>query len=179
MRAARYRATGVYPSLRLLVAQAAQLSFRFHLTALTHLTSRDFDTRFASRRLAPRTRKVHPELPVDLPVARRFLDDALADVGVDGDVIQSAPTRASERALAPHPSLKPQAFLRQLARAVLPCGEGIVLDPFAGAGSTLAAAEAVGYMSVGVEKDAHYFDVARKAISQLAKFTLNGDTQSR
>ena len=31
-----------------------------------------------------------------------------------GDVIESAPTRATERRLAPHPSLKPQAFLRQL-----------------------------------------------------------------
>ena len=64
-----------------------------------------------------------------------------------GDVIESAPTRASERKLAPHPSLKPQAFLRQLVRGVLPLGQGVVLDPFAGAGSTLAAAEAVGYES--------------------------------
>ena len=64
-----------------------------------------------------------------------------------GDVIESAPTRASERKLAPHPSLKPQAFLRQLVRGVLPLGQGVVLDPFAGAGSTLAAAEALGYES--------------------------------
>src|SRR5439155_12526719 len=62
-----------------------------------------------------------------------------------GDVIRSAPTRKNERSLAPHPSLKPQAFLRQVVRALLPLGEGVVLDPFAGAGSTLAAAEAVGY----------------------------------
>jgi len=85
-----------------------------------------------------------------------------------GDVIESAPTRSTERALAPHPSLKPQAFLRQVVRAALPLGEGVILDPFAGAGSTLAAAEAVGYESVGVEKDAKYFAVARKAIPKLA-----------
>ncbi len=85
-----------------------------------------------------------------------------------GDVIESSPTRASERALAPHPSLKPQAFLRQVVRAALPLGEGIVLDPFAGAGSTLAAAEAVGYSSVGVEKDAAYFEIARTAVKKLA-----------
>ena len=95
-----------------------------------------------------------------------------------GDVIQSAPTRASERALAPHPSLKPQAFLRQLVRAVLPLGEGIVLDPFAGAGSTLAAAETIGYASVGVEKDDHYFDIACAAIPKLMAITPNGDSQS-
>jgi site-specific DNA-methyltransferase (adenine-specific) len=51
---------------------------------------------------------------------------------------------------------------------VLPLGKGIVLDPFVGSGSTLAAAEAVGYQSIGVEKDAKFFKVARKAICRLA-----------
>ncbi len=91
-----------------------------------------------------------------------------------GDVIPSAPTRKNERSLAPHPSLKPQAFLRRLVRGILPLGEGCVLDPFAGAGSTLAAAEAVGYQSVGVEKDRFYFEMAREAIPRLIKFRPNG-----
>jgi site-specific DNA-methyltransferase (adenine-specific) len=86
-----------------------------------------------------------------------------------GDVIGSAPTRKAERDLAPHPSLKPQVFLRQIVRAVLPLGKGVILDPFAGAGSTLAAAEAVGYESIGVEKDAHYFGIARTAVPKLAR----------
>ena len=85
-----------------------------------------------------------------------------------GDVIASAPTRKQERALAPHPSLKPQAFMRKIVRAVLPLGEGTVLDTFAGAGSTLAAAEALGYASIGIEKDACYFDTAKSAIPRLA-----------
>ena len=85
-----------------------------------------------------------------------------------GDVIKSTPTRKQERAVAPHPSLKPQAFMRAVVRAVLPLGEGTVCDPFAGAGSTLAAAEAVGYQSVGVEKDDHYFEMARSSIPKLA-----------
>jgi len=85
-----------------------------------------------------------------------------------GDVIQSNPTRAAERSIAPHPSLKPQAFLRRVVRAALPLGEGVVLDPFAGSGSTLAAAEAVGYSSIGVEIDPNYVDVARVAIPKLA-----------
>lgn len=87
-----------------------------------------------------------------------------------GDVIESAPTRANERLLAPHPSLKPQAFLRRLVRGVLPLGEGVILDPFAGAGSTLAAAEVLGYKSIGIEKDAHYFDVGRTGIRKLVAF---------
>ncbi len=84
-----------------------------------------------------------------------------------GDVIESSPTRASERALAPHPSLKPQSFLRQVVRGVLPLTEGVVLDPFAGSGSTLAAAEAIGYRSIGLEMDEHYFALAKKAIPKL------------
>ncbi len=90
-----------------------------------------------------------------------------------GDVISSGPTRKSERSLAPHPSLKPQAFLRQLIQAVLPLGEGVVLDPFAGSGSTLAAAEAVGYRSIGIEKDEHYFDMACAAIPKLSKLQVS------
>jgi DNA modification methylase len=89
----------------------------------------------------------------------------------------AATALCTERELAPHPSLKPQAFLRQLVRAVLPLGKGIILDPFAGAGSTLAAAEAVGYASVGVEKDADYFDMACKAIPRLARIRLTSEDQ--
>lgn len=85
-----------------------------------------------------------------------------------GDVIASAPTHKFERAVAPHPSLKPQAFLRTLVRGVLPLGEGTILDPFAGSGSTLAAAEAIGYECVGLEKDKYYFDMAILAIPKLA-----------
>jgi site-specific DNA-methyltransferase (adenine-specific) len=97
-----------------------------------------------------------------------------------GDVIQSAPTRKQERALAPHPSLKPQAFLRQIVRAVLPMGTGVVLDSFAGSGSTLAAAEAVGYASIGIELDPAYLPVAREGISKLTRYTSPGqDDRSR
>ncbi len=91
------------------------------------------------------------------------------------DVISSAPTGKNERLLAQHPSLKPQAFMRQIVRAVLPLGEGIVLDPFAGSGSTLAAAEAVGYESIGIEKDSKYFDLAVEAIPKLSKLKIKSD----
>ena len=89
-----------------------------------------------------------------------------------GDVIRSHPTRAGERALAPHPSLKPQSFLRPVVRGSLPLGKGVVLDPFAGSGSTLAAAEAIGYSSVGVEVDPRYVEVARSAIGALANLAI-------
>lgn len=85
-----------------------------------------------------------------------------------GDVIASRPTPKKEREIAAHPSLKPQAFLRKVVRAALPLGEGTILDPFSGSGSTLAAANAVGYASVGIESDPKYIKVAAKAIAKLA-----------
>jgi site-specific DNA-methyltransferase (adenine-specific) len=89
-----------------------------------------------------------------------------------GDVIISHPTRPNERRIAPHPSLKPQSFLRKVVRAVLPLGEGTVLDPFAGSGSTLAATLAVGYRGIGVEIDPHYVEIARRAIKPLARLAV-------
>ena len=84
-----------------------------------------------------------------------------------GDVIESSPTSKKERELAEHPSLKPQAFLRRIVRASLPLGEGTIIDPFAGSGSTLAAANAVGYASIGIESDTKYIKLAKKAIAKL------------
>ncbi len=84
-----------------------------------------------------------------------------------GDVVKSHRTGKKERSLAPHPSLKPQSFLRHIVSAVLPLREGMLLDPFAGSGSTLAAANHAGYESVGIEKDADYFKIAKTAIKDL------------
>jgi len=90
------------------------------------------------------------------------------------DVIQSTTARKEERKIAPHPSLKPQAFMRQLVRASLPLGRGVILDPFMGSGSTIAAAIAVGYSSIGIEKDSTYYSLAVRSIPALARFTPNG-----
>lgn len=90
------------------------------------------------------------------------------------DVIQSAPARAEERKIALHPSLKPQAFMRQLVRAALPLGRGVILDPFMGSGATIAAAEAIGYSSIGIEIDSAYHAVATRSIPLLARFSPNG-----
>lgn len=93
-----------------------------------------------------------------------------------GDVIRSNPTPKAQRNIAPHPSLKPQEFLRKIVRAALPLGIGIILDPFAGSGSTLAAADAVGYPSIGLEKDPEYFRMAENAIPALASLMVTEAT---
>lgn len=84
------------------------------------------------------------------------------------DLIPCAPARGPERAISTHPSLKPQRFLRQVVHAALPLGRGVVLDPFAGSGSTVAAASALGLAAIGVERDAAYFAAAVEAAPKLA-----------
>jgi site-specific DNA-methyltransferase (adenine-specific) len=90
-----------------------------------------------------------------------------------GDVIKSSPTPKAEKEIAPHPSLKPQAFLRAIVRAALPMGEGVICDPFAGSGSTLAAANAVGYKSIGIESDAVFVKLAKAAIPKLSRLLVD------
>ncbi len=89
------------------------------------------------------------------------------------DLIQSSPARRREREIAPHPSLKPQKFLRQIVRAALPLGDGTILDPFMGSGSTIAAATASGLKSTGLESRTEYFSIAKTAIPRLSE--LDGD----
>jgi len=85
------------------------------------------------------------------------------------DLIYSSPARGLERDLAPHPSLKPQGFLRQIVRAALPFEEGVILDPFMGSGSTIAAAAACGLQSIGLEVSEPYYLMAARAIPALAE----------
>ena len=84
------------------------------------------------------------------------------------DVIESSVARNGEREIAPHPSLKPQHFMRRVVNAALPFGEGTILDPFMGSGATIAAATALGLTSIGVESNKEYFEMASKAIPRLA-----------
>jgi len=84
------------------------------------------------------------------------------------DVIESERTSQKEKEIADHPSLKLQSFLRKIVYSSLPLGEGIVLDPFMGSGSTIAAANAVGYSSIGVERMDEYYQMSKQAIKKLS-----------
>lgn len=88
------------------------------------------------------------------------------------DVIASERTPKRERDIANHPSLKPQSFLRQLTYAALPLGQGVILDPFMGSGSTLAAAQAVGVHAIGIEKYPTYYTLAQQAVGILAQLKI-------
>lgn len=63
-----------------------------------------------------------------------------------------------------HPTVKPLSLMRWLVRLVTPPG-GVVLDPFAGSGTTGAACALEGFNFIGIEQDAEYVEIARKRIA--------------
>lgn len=74
-----------------------------------------------------------------------------------------------------HPNVKPQALMRELCHAALPLKEGVILDPFLGSGATIAAAEAIGYDSVGIELDDVYLEMAEEAIPEFVEISTPVD----
>lgn len=113
------------------------------------------------------------------PISERTVAENLRRWGTGGlrrlrpgrplpEIIPSGRTPTAETAVSDHPCLKPQRFLRVVVRALLPLGRGVVLDPFMGSGSTIAAAQAVGYDAIGIEIDPAYFAAAKTVIPRLA-----------
>lgn len=59
-----------------------------------------------------------------------------------------------------HPTVKPQKLMSYLVRMITPPG-GVVLDPFAGSGSTGVAAVCEGFQFLGIERELEYAAIAR------------------
>ncbi|MFI5296898.1 MAG: DNA-methyltransferase [Polyangiales bacterium] len=70
-----------------------------------------------------------------------------------------------------HTTVKPVALMRYLCRLVTPPG-GIVLDPFAGSGSTLIAALKESFQSIGIEREAEHVEIVT---TRLSEATAQGD----
>ena len=66
-----------------------------------------------------------------------------------------------------HPTVKPLAIMRWLIRLVTPPG-GVVLDPFAGSGTTIEAALIEGFDPVGIEMEADYLPLIQHRIARQA-----------
>ena len=72
----------------------------------------------------------------------------------------------SEHGRAVHPTQKPLGILRPLIAYSVP-SDGIVLDPFAGSGSTLLAARALRRKAIGIEVQERYCEAAARRLSQF------------
>jgi DNA modification methylase len=67
-----------------------------------------------------------------------------------------------------HPTVKPVELMRWLVRLVCPAG-GMVLDPFAGSGSTGIAAVLEGRGFLGIEREADYLEIALSRLAHWSK----------
>lgn len=65
-----------------------------------------------------------------------------------------------------HCTLKPIALMEYLIKMVTPKG-GIVLDPFAGSGSTLVAAKQNGFQYIGIELTEEYIPIIEARLNAL------------
>lgn len=71
-----------------------------------------------------------------------------------------------------HPTVKPLALMRWLLTLVAPPGDPLILDPFAGSGTTIAAAKQLGIRAAGIELDPHFCRIARARLDFTAGGTL-------
>ena len=67
-----------------------------------------------------------------------------------------------------HPTVKPARLFRWLSRLVTPPG-GVLLEPFAGSGTTLIAAEREGFIAIGIEREPAYCDITRARLSAVVE----------
>lgn len=78
-------------------------------------------------------------------------------------LMSSVMTHSSMFRRGTHPTEKPVPLLSPLIEYACPPG-GLVLDPFAGSGSTLEAARSAGRRAIGVEADERYLEAAAKRL---------------
>lgn len=78
--------------------------------------------------------------------------------------ITTAMCDAAESLGSKHPTVKPVDLMRWLCRLVTPPG-GLIVDPFAGSGTTGVAALAEGFDAILIEREKEFADDARRRIS--------------
>ena len=65
-----------------------------------------------------------------------------------------------------HPTVKPQTLMRWLSRLITPPG-GTLLEPFAGSGTTMVAAEREGFVCIAAEMEPAYCDIIRARLTHV------------
>src|SRR5690606_34642975 len=65
-----------------------------------------------------------------------------------------------------HPTVKPIKLMRYLCRLITPPG-GIILDPFAGSGTTLIATVQEGFNVIGIEREPEYCNIIRQRMAAV------------
>lgn len=120
--------------------------------AMAEATGREVDRWF----YAPKTSRAERELGLEYR-RRRNVNDG-RKTSIDNPFQRGDTQRANV-----HPTVKPVALMRWLCRLITPPG-GLVLDPFAGSGSTGIAAALEGFSFIGYDLDAEYVEIAESRI---------------
>ena len=68
-----------------------------------------------------------------------------------------------------HPTVKPLKLMEYLIKLIKPPKNGILLDPFAGSGTTILAAKRLGFDAIGIEKEAEYCEIAKARLANFQK----------
>lgn len=122
---------------------------RFFYTAKASASERDFGLRVEGRERKPRPMSGGSENAVKR--------------GEDYDAAQTIGLNRIQHMRNHHPTVKPLALMRWLCRLAVPPGS-IILDPFAGSGTTCIAAALEGQRYIGIEREPEYCEIARARI---------------
>jgi len=119
----------------------------------------DKDGTTAEKKTAPRQRRHCNGLD-----GKRWLQNSIS---VWNDV-----RKTTDETRLGHPAMFPGMLVERLIETFLPPQADVVLDPFAGSGSTVLTAERMGKRGIGLELSAEYVELARHRLDEL------GDTKS-
>ena len=98
----------------------------------------------------------------ELVIAARWDSSIFPNDKPRSDVVRHRATPPADRS---HPVEKPTSLLRDLLEPTCPVG-GLVLDPFAGSGTTLFAAKSMGARAIGIEIEERYCEIAAERCRQ-------------
>jgi site-specific DNA-methyltransferase (adenine-specific) len=131
--------------------------FTFHADAVRVPSARQ--TTYADRRANPLGK-----LPDDTWVLRPQEDERFFGPGTDTWYVPRVCGTFKER--GGHPCQMPLALLERIVRVSTGPGD-LVLDPFAGSGTTLAAAKKLGRHYIGIELSENYADLIRERLTRV------------
>ncbi|WP_042776649.1 site-specific DNA-methyltransferase [Sinorhizobium fredii] len=109
---------------------------------------------------------IHQSAPGRVPRLKRYLDEQrgmpLGDVWTD-----IPPLNSQARERLGYPTQKPVKLLNRILRVATNVGD-VVLDPFCGCGTTIAAAEGIGRNWIGIDVAFHAIKVIEDRVSNIS-----------
>ncbi len=96
-----------------------------------------------------------------------IIHDGLEELGSAARYFYCSKTSPSERKGNPHPTVKPLKLMEYLVKLVKQPSRNLILDPFAGSGSTLLACQALCIPCIGIELEESYCRIIVERLSNL------------